>query len=343
MGTALYWRPRQRVQNQVDWDSSDCNPQHEHQHTAMAVIGVDLGGTKFAAAVFSPYGKVLVRIVEPLGGRSGSDAGALVLQTVREAIRRSPGEVTSVGMCVPGIYYPDSGRVWAPNIDGWSDYPLRDELSGALGLTVRIESDRACYILGEIWKGAARGCTDAIFLAVGTGIGAGIVSGGHILNGKQGIAGAIGWMALDRPYRPGYETWGCFEYAASGDGLARSAADLMTAEYDGRLRSNADITARDVFEAFENGDSLAIQVLDNAVELWGMAVANLVSLFNPEKVIFGGGVFGPAAVLLGRIRAEAERWAQPIAIQSVTLEVAELGGDAGLYGAAKLALDTPPS
>lgn len=305
----------------------------------MAVIGVDLGGTKVACAAFSTYGKILARVVEPLEGRSGREVGALVQDTIRQSMERAPEEITGVGMCVPGIYYPGTGRVWAPNIEGWDDYPLRDELSGTFGVTVRIESDRACYILGEIWKGAARGCTDAIFLAVGTGIGAGIVSGGRILNGKHGIAGAIGWMALDRPYRRKYDTWGCFEYAASGDGIVRSTSDLMSAEYDGPLKTTRKITARDVFEAFENGDPIAGSVVDNAVELWGMAVANLVSLFNPEKIIFGGGVFGPAGALLDRIYAEAERWAQPIAIQRVTLEPAELGGDAGLFGAAKLVLN----
>ncbi len=308
----------------------------------MAVLGIDLGGTKVAAAAFSDYGKILVREVKPLEGLTGRDVGALVQQVARVAAEHSPEEITGVGICVPGIYYPGTGRVWAPNIEGWDDYPLYDELAEAVGVSVRIESDRACYILGEIWKGAARGCTDAIFLAVGTGIGAGVVSGGRILRGKEGIAGAIGWMALDRPHRKPYETYGCFEFAASGDGLARSAADLMSKEYDGPLRSIESVTARDVFKAFENGDPLAVEVVDNAVQLWGMAVANLVSLFNPEKIIFGGGVFGPAATLLGRIRAEAERWAQPVAFRSVTLEVAELGGDAGLFGAAQLVLNDLP-
>ncbi len=306
----------------------------------MAVIGLDLGGTKIAAAKFSPEGNLLTREVRGVEGRGGGDVGALAVSLARAVMERTPETVTGVGMCVPGIFYPDSGRVWAPNVPGWDDYPLLEELREALdsGIDVRIESDRACYILGEIWRGAARGCTDAIFLAVGTGIGAGIVSGGRIVSGRHGVAGAIGWMALDRPYRDGYETWGCFEYNASGDGLVRIARDLMPAGYTGPLEAGDSITARDVFEAFEEGDELARRVLENAIELWGMAVANLVSLFNPEKIIFGGGVFGPALALLDRIRAEAEKWAQPISMKHVALEAATLGSDAGLYGAARLAL-----
>lgn len=312
----------------------------------MAVVGIDLGGTKLAAAVFSDGGDLLARVVEPLGERTGSDVGDLAAASADALVRQHGDDVGGVGMCVPGIYTPATGRVWAPNIPGWGDYPLRDELTSALGsnLHVRIASDRACCILGEIWKGAARGCTDAIFLAVGTGIGAGIVSDGRIVNGRHGIAGAIGWMALDRPFQDGYETWGCFEYAASGDGLARMTQDVLSGGvlpegYEGPLRRMGAVTSRDVFEAYEDGDALAAQVIGNAVELWGMAVANLVSLFNPEKIIFGGGVFGPAVSLLDRIRAEAERWAQPIAMKQVALVPADLGVDAGLYGAARLALE----
>ena len=306
----------------------------------MAVIGIDLGGTKIAAAVFSSEGTLLTREMRPVEGRSGSDVGDLAVALVRSAMDQSDETVSGVGMCVPGIYYPGSGSVWAPNISGWENYPLRDHLREAVGseIDVRIESDRACLILGEIWKGAARGSTDAIFLAVGTGIGAGIVSGGRIINGKQGIAGAVGWMALDRPYLPGYETWGCFEYGASGDGLARIATDLMPPDYEGVLLSRNVLTAPELFEAYEAGDVVARRVVDNAVELWGMAVANLVSIFNPEKIVFGGGVFGPGLDLLDRIYEEASRWAQPISMQHVVLEPSQLGSDAGLYGAAHLAL-----
>src|SRR5690606_12637243 len=181
----------------------------------MAVIGIDLGATKLALAVFSDEGELLERKEQLIKDR---DVGELVRDVVRETVAVSEVEIQGVGMCVPGIYYPDSGRVWAPNIPGWDDYPLLDVLQEHLDahLDIRVESDRSCYILGEIWKGAAQGCTDAVFMAVGTGIGAGIISGGRIITGKQGIAGAIGWLALDRPYRDGYETWGCFEYHASG-------------------------------------------------------------------------------------------------------------------------------
>jgi glucokinase len=232
--------------------------------------------------------------------------------------------------------------VWAPNIPGWDDYPLLEELTAAVGATGRIaiDSDRAACILGETWRGAARDARDAIFLAVGTGIGAGIMSEGRIIRGHGDVAGAIGWLALDRPFTARFVQHGCFEDQASGPGLVRVARDLMAAhpEYDGTLRANAGIGAAHIFAAYSHKDSIAVQTLDNAVELWGMAAANLVSLFNPGVIIFGGGIFGPAIQFLDRISAEARRWAQPIAIEQVRFTGSELGTDAGLYGAGCLAL-----
>jgi glucokinase len=233
--------------------------------------------------------------------------------------------------------------VWAPNIPGWDDYPLLDELRSALGAAspVTIDSDRAACILGETWRGAARGARDAIFLAVGTGIGAGILAGGRVLRGHGGVAGAIGWLALDRPFRPRWKIHGCLEDQASGPGLVRVARDLLESDrtYDGELRTKAArLETGDVFAAHERGDALAAKVIDNAIELWGMAAANLVSLFNPQMIVVGGGVFGPATRYLERIETEAKRWAQPIAIEQVQFVGSTLGSDAGLFGAGRLAM-----
>ena len=98
------------------------------------------------------------------------------------------------------------------------------------------------------------------------------------------------------------------------------------------------LSAKDIFDAYETGDELSSKVIANAIECWGMAIANLVSLFNPEKIIFGGGVFGPALKFLDEIYIEAKKWAQPISIQQVQLQASALGNDAGLYGAGLLAL-----
>jgi glucokinase len=308
----------------------------------MPFIGVDLGGTKLATAAFTAGGDLLHREGVLLGDRRGADVGALIVERVRALSEKYTTE--GVGVCVPGLYRAGRGTVWAPNIPGWDDYPLREQLRTALGerSNLTIDSDRAAYILGETWRGAAIGASDAIFLAVGTGIGAGILVGGHVLRGHGDVAGAIGWLALDRPYVPRYKSYGCFEEQASGPGLVRVARELMerNARYDGALRPRRPdaLEAGDVFAAYDQGDVIATKVIQNAIELWGMAAANLVSLFNPEIIVFGGGVFGPATRFLDRIRTEAKHWAQPIAIEQVRFVASTLGGDAGLFGAGRLAM-----
>lgn len=306
----------------------------------MAVIALDLGGTKLAGAVLGRNGKVVARSVAPLAGRSGKEVGCLIIDEIGKLAAAAAARrlsVSGVGICVPGLVHGE-GRVWAPNIPGWKRYPLGQQIRrycrriGLSAIPLAVENDRACHILGESWLGAARGCSDAVFLAVGTGIGAGIKVNGTVLNGSFGTAGAIGWMALDRPYQEEYCGIGCFEYHASGGGIARVA----------RTRGDArrSITTAEVFESFKRGEKLGKEVVCNAVECWGMALANVVSLLNPEMVIFGGGVFGPAAKLLAKIRREAEKWAQPLAMEKVRLCVSQLGADAGLLGAGYAALSS---
>jgi glucokinase len=166
---------------------------------------------------------------------------------------------------------------------------------------------------------------------------------GRVLRGARDIAGAVGWMALDRPHLPGYASVGCFEHHASGPGIVRVARDRLAAsEVSGAASAlrgrEADLTTADVFEAAAANDVLAAGVIDDAVEFWGMAAANFVSVFDPEVIIFAGGVFGPAARYIDRIREIALRWAQPISMPQVPVTVSGLGGDAGLLGAGYLAL-----
>src|SRR6185312_11740834 len=307
----------------------------------MALLGIDLGGTKLAFAVFSETGKILQKETIALENRKGVEVGNLITTGIIGLINSGEHPVESIGISVPGIYYIKTGKVWAPNIPGWVDYPLLQEVKKVSGeIPVNIDSDRACYILGESWQGNARGCLDAIYLAVGTGIGAGILVNGNVLRGSNDIAGAIGWMALAKPFNDEYIHCGCFETYASGEGIVKLVRKYLKddPEYNGELKSVIKITARHIFSAYENNEPLASKVIDECIGFWGMAAANLVSLFNPEKIIFGGGVFGPAINLIPAIKSEATKWAQPIGIKQVSFESSALGSDAGVYGAGFLAL-----
>lgn len=305
----------------------------------MAVLAIDLGGTKLAVAVFSETGEMLMHETVPLAHRKSTEVGELIRSQVLKYCSKT--EIESIGISVPGISRNRTGTVWAPNIEGWDDYPLLQEVKAIAGdIPVDIDSDRACCILGERWRGNAGDCDDAIFIVVGTGIGAGIISGGQLIRGHGDIAGAIGWMALPKPYESKYATCGCFEFYASGAGIAKFTQEVLASDpTDSILRKQLPaLTAQHVFEAYDSNDPIAKVVIQECITCWGMASANLVSIFNPEKMIFGGGVFGPAAKHINAIKAEAEKWAQPVSIKQVTFEHSKLGPDAAVYGAGYLAL-----
>lgn len=310
----------------------------------MSVIALDLGGTKLAAALMNEEEMILYSN-QSLNERTGEEVAELICDEIDPLLNAADqlnNRVRSIGICIPGIYYANTGNVWAPNIPGWQDFPLKNWLQekySAKDILINIDSDRACCILGEYWKGNAKGCKDAIFIAVGTGIGAGIMVNGSVLRGAHDIAGATGWMALHRPYDKKYDQCGYFETHASGEGIVKQAMELILQNKYSSILKLGKHSARDVFDAYEKNDPLAIVVINNAIECWGMAVANFVSLFNPEKIIMGGGVFGPAIKFLDQIYEEAKKWAQPISIQQVKLEPSALGTHAGLMGAGFLALN----
>lgn len=312
------------------------------------VIGIDIGGTKISAALFRPDGVIDHREIESVANKTGTQVIKAIGTMAHSLINYAQQEgcqVEAIGVGVPGIYDLRKKTVWAPNIAGWDHIPLWNELTGMINdpsIKVCIDSDRSCYILGEMWRGNAQGCTDAIFVAVGTGIGAGILSNKQIITGQNGIAGAIGWLAMGPDYDDKQDAIGNFEHFASGDGIARSAKKALK-EYRTTIsvldsKPIDEITSYDVFSAYNKQDAVAIEVIEDAIKYWGMCVANLVSIFNPQKIILGGGVFGPAIPLIDRIFAEAQKWAQPLSIQQVLLEPSALKGDAGLYGAGYLAI-----
>lgn len=312
----------------------------------MAVIALDLGGTKVAGAVVDQDGKVIFKHRNLLNGATGEEVGRIIVENMKRLIHKcgTRVKIDAVGICVPGIVDYARGRVWAPNIPGWEDFPLRKVVREGLdGMSadICIDNDRVCYVFGEKWLGAAGGCDNVVFIAVGTGIGAGIIIDNHALKGADNITGATGWMALEPPYDSKFDQVGCFEYYASGTGIANRAREAVRADkaYRGLLRQKAltRLTTPDVFAAYETNDPIATAVLDKAVTMWGMASANIVSLLNPQMVVWGGGVFGPAIQFIDRIYAEACKWAQPISIRNTRFTATELPGNAGLLGAAYIA------
>ncbi len=289
--------------------------------TAAAYLAADLGGTKIRAARLSARGRIeaLAEAPTPPGGEAVAAALLALLRRLRTPATRA------AGVDVPGLAYPD-GCVWAPNLRGWNHYPLRAQLRRALRLPVLVESDRNAFIAGEVWRGAARGSSDAVCVMLGTGIGAGIWSGGRLLRGARELAGAVGWLALEREFRPPYRRRGCMESLAAGPALA-AAARAAGLDWD-----TPTLVAR-----ARAGDRRARRLLAAAGDALGRGLANLVSILNPAIVILSGG-FAEAAGDWLRAPAQRalQRWAQPLAARQVRLVFSRLGPRAPLVGLAGL-------
>ncbi len=308
--------------------------------------GIDVGGTKISAALFTPDGSMSARTRIPIDKSSPDRPVAQILEAAAALADACPAgaPLEAVGICVPGAVVPEDGSVWAPNIPGWDHYPLLNKLRAASSLRFTVADDRAAYILGEHWRGAARDARNAVFLAIGTGIGAGLLVGGRVASGAHGVAGAVGWFALNPEFRPGYAERGCFETESSGDSVGRAAREALRAGAgDAMLRiaggSIDAVSAAAVVDAAGRGDPAAVAILRNASDYIAMAVANIVSLLDPEVVVFGGGLMTGAPGILESVRRDFRRWAQPLAAGRVRLALSELGDDAGLFGAGRLAFD----
>lgn len=311
--------------------------------------GIDVGGTKIASALFTRDGDIVARSKVPIdkaGGDAAAGQAAGIVAEMEAQAGNNGGKLLAAALCVPGVVYQKSGLVWAPNIPEWDHFPLAARIDAArTGKTrppVFIESDRSAYVLGEQWLGTARGAKDAVFLAVGTGIGAGIISGGRVLHGAEDIAGAVGWFALNPNFKEDYAAMGCFEAEASGNSVGRKAARALRAGRPSIMRelSGKDpnaVTAEIVAAAARKRDFLAQNLIGETVTFLGMGIANIVSILNPEIVVLGGGLFQAADLLLEPVRREFRRWAQPLAARAVRIEVSTLGEDAGLAGCGRLA------
>ena len=311
--------------------------------------GIDIGGTKISSALFTRAGEIAARSKVPID-KAGGDAAAVqaagIIAEMESLAGKNGGRLNAAALCIPGVVYQKTGLVWAPNIPEWDHYPLAERIATARGgkarLPIIIESDRSAYVLGEQWLGVAKGTKDAVFLAVGTGIGAGIIAGGRVLHGAEDIAGAVGWFALNPNFKDEYAAMGCFESEASGSSVGRKAARALRAGRPTLMRELAGkdpnaVTAEIVAAAARKRDFLAQHLIGETVTYLGMGIANIVSILNPEIVVLGGGLFQASDLLLEPVRREFRRWAQPLAARAVRIEVSTLGEDAGLVGCGKLA------
>ena len=307
---------------------------------AKHVFVADLGGSKLAAALVDRQGEISARKSMPVDLSSAMAPVKQIIGVAQEwAGRGSPRKAfKAVGVAVPGLVRRNE-MVWAPNLPRWAKMPLARRLRRALGIPCVVESDRNVAVLGEMWSGRARGKSDAIVLIVGTGIGAGIVSGGRLVRGAHELSGCAGWMVVTNEHVAEAQRVGQLEALAAGPAIAR-AAQMELARGKGGLLEQIPaetINAYAVAEAARRGDIVAMDVFLEVGRVLGHGVANLVSLFDPEIVVIGGGIAGASDLYLEALQKGMKEKAQPLAAKQVRVVVSTLGGDANLLGAGRLA------
>jgi len=314
------------------------------------VIGVDLGGTKAALAVYDRRGRELSSgrkaTVRSSAAATVRQLGDLISEQVSK-VARGRSDVKAIGIGVPGVTSPANGVVtWAPNLPGWRNLPLARLLGKRYPARYAIENDVDAAAIGEHWRGSGRGVENMVFIAVGTGIGSGIIIDGNLYRGTRGVAGAIGWSVPGLAYlrRKQHQGIGALEMLAAGPGIAQRAKQALRGKRGGKILDLAGgqlsrVSAREVFSAGAMGDRLAKRLIEETGEYLGLGVANTVSMLDPEVVLLGGGVSEGGSELLRVIKRVVKDMAQPLSARRCKIRKARLGEAAGVVGAAKLALD----
>jgi len=314
------------------------------------ILGVDVGGSKIAAALSTTKGEILARGYNPTLAQSGPNAVIdNILMTIEEAISQGKVEaeqLSGIGIGAAGIIDSKSGKViLSPNLPGWQEVPLRDIIQQHFNIPTYLGNDANLAALGEWTFGLKKKVANLIYITVSTGIGGGIITNGKLYTGASGAAGEIGHMTIDvNGPRCNCGNIGCWETLASGTALAREAVRRIAQGEQTFLVKLVDgdmsrIDAKIIFEAAQQGDKLAQELVSHLGFYLGVGLVNLVNIFNPELILIGGGVAKMGDLLLRpAIRVVKER-AFKTGVNTVKIRPALLGDDSCLLGAVALVLE----
>jgi glucokinase-like ROK family protein len=314
------------------------------------VLVAPLGATHLAAGVTDLTGRVLDFVEEPGDIAAGPEATLARLEELfdqllaGDAVPDAP--VYGIGVGLPGpVEFASGTPVNPPIMPGWDGYPVRARLSDRHDVPVWVDNDVNLMALGELRVGAARNQQDVIYVKIGTGIGAGLISSGRLHRGTQGAAGDIGHATVDAAggvvCRCG--NVGCLEALAGGAALSRdgtTAAEEGRSEFLARiLATGRPLAAADVAAAAQHGDPVAVELLTRSGQLVGETLATLVSFFNPSLILLGGGVALAGDMILASVREAVYRRSLPLATRDLRIDRSTLTPDPALSGAAHMVLD----
>ena len=301
------------------------------------VFAADVGEKTLSAALLDAEGNFLARQAEAVDVSSPKGLVEQICRVARELSGKD--KIRAAGIAIPGLVRGNR-MVWSPNLPDWGKAPLERLLRRRLQAPVQVESSRNAAVLGESWRGAARGKSDVVVLLLGTGIGAGILVGGNLLRGAHELSGCAGWMAVSEADGDEVRRHGGLEAFASAPALVRAAAHSIEAGFGGKLAAlpASQLTAENIARLAREHEPVARQIFQRVGKLLGLAAANLISLFDPEVLIVSGDMLANAGLFFQTLKETALCRCQPLAARQVQIKLSRLGSDANLLGVARLVL-----
>jgi glucokinase len=313
---------------------------------ALCYVGLDVGGTAMKAGVVDDQGGRLASVSLPTEAHRGQDHGLeRMCETIREALRAaslSLGDVAAIGVATPGMMDLRAGVMLDPfNLRPWRNVPVRDHIARAFGKPTAFQNDANAAALGEHWIGAGRGVASLVLFTLGTGVGGGVVLDGQVLEGRHSHGAELGHLKIEmtRPRPCGCGRRGCLEAYASATAVVQRTNELLDEEPGPSLlrERRSEMTARDVFEAAAQGDDLAGRIVEQTAYYLAVGASNAMHAFDPDLVLFGGGMIAAGEPFLERIRHHVRIHALDVPGATTQIRYALLGPDAGFIGAAACA------
>lgn len=314
------------------------------------LLGIDLGGTTVKFGILTAEGSVQEKwAIETNTLEDGRHIVPNIIESLKHRLTMyglTADDFIGIGMGSPGAVDRKNKTVTGAFNLNWADtQEVGSVIEKELGIPFAIDNDANVAALGERWVGAGANNPDVVFVTLGTGVGGGVIADGNLIHGVAGAGGEIGHIIVEP--ETGFECTcgnnGCLETVASATGVVRLARH-MAEEYEGdsaikaAVDNGEQVTSKDIFMAAAEGDKFADSIVDKVSEYLGLATANISNILNPDSVVIGGGVSAAGEFLRSRVESYFIRYAFPQVRRTTKVKLAELGNDAGIIGAASLAL-----
>lgn len=309
-------------------------------------VGLDVGGSAMKGGVVDDHGQPKSAVSLPTEAARGQEAGLeRMCETIRaaaEAAGLGLDDIAAIGVATPGLMDIPAGTITdSVNLRPWKNVPVRDHVARAFGKPTAFQNDANAAALGECWAGAGKGMRSLVFFTLGTGVGGGIVLDGKAIEGRSSVGGELGHVKIEmtNPRRCGCGRLGCLEAYASATAVVKRAYEALNADagkssLHAVTKAHGDLTARDVFTAWQAGDELADRLVEETAFYLAVGATNAMHTIDPDVVVFGGGMTAAGEPFLERIRHHVRQLAFPLPAERTAIRYATLGTDAGFIGAA---------